>query len=160
MHQEALLIDLLFAVTFFWGSGECCCNPALEPRPCCSFGECLREARSLPLVRVIRGKASPFSAKPEACSFGAMPSINPSRLHNHFTGRPGSGCRPLSASSFRRWVLSEACGSTADTHAGRNSHRSLLLPVSGLILMPFRLCAGRLCPAPRPTTWGWLCLRQ
>ena len=39
---------LLFAVIFFGVCGECCCNPALEPRSHCSFDECLREARSLP----------------------------------------------------------------------------------------------------------------
>ncbi len=128
-------------------------NPALSPVRLVDARERPVPCRST-LVPV--GKASPCRAKPEVCSPGAMPSISPFRLHNHLTGRPGSGCRPLYASSCRRWALSEACESTADAHAGRNTHRSLLLHVTGLLLMPFRLCAGRPCPAPRPASWGWL----
>ena len=141
--------------------GECCCNPALEPRSCCSFGGCLRETRSLPSwggqfgARLRFSQRSLRSVRSEPCRRSTHPTCTTISL-----GGRGLAVSLLSASSFRRWVLSEACGSTADTHAGRNSHRSLLLPVAGLFLMPFRLCAGRLCPAPRPTPWGWLCLRQ
>ena len=37
----------------------------------------------------VRGKASPDLARPQVCSFGAMSSISPSRVHNQFAGRPG-----------------------------------------------------------------------